>query len=179
MTMNIKRRVRRGFTLIEVLLVMVILVVVSSLAYPSIASMYGNIRLTAGVDMVRGAWAEARAQAIEDGVAYRFAVSQDMMKYKLAPDRDEIWSGGSTTLSDIADTIVKSETFPETVSIDLGTANGETFGEWISVVTFLPDGACDKDTSVKLRSSGARPVLLRVRAMTGHVTTTTLPREDR
>src|SRR5688572_33363402 len=92
------RRTRRpGLTLLEVRLVMAILLLLGAIAYPTLSAMYGDVRVKAAADEVRGAWTEARARAIEDGRAYRFAVEPGTGKFRVAPDQSEFWDrrGGS------------------------------------------------------------------------------------
>ena len=69
-----RRNRRPGFTLIEVLLVMAIILIMAAVAFPTLSAMWGDVRAKAAADQVRAAWTEARARAIEDNRAYRFAV---------------------------------------------------------------------------------------------------------
>ena len=82
---------RRGFTLLEVTLVLAVIVLLAAMAYPSIEAMYASVRLTAAADQVRAAWADARAKAIEDGQPYRFAVMPQGGRYRIAPDGGEFY----------------------------------------------------------------------------------------
>ena len=50
---------RSGYTLLELMLVLAILVVISAIAYPSAEAMFSHLRLSQGSDAVRGAWASA------------------------------------------------------------------------------------------------------------------------
>src|SRR5512142_2745707 len=86
---------RRGFTLLEVMLVMVILVALGALVYPTLSAMYGDVRVKAAADQVRAAWTEARANAIEGGQNYRFAVQPGTGKFRVAPDGPGFWDGSS------------------------------------------------------------------------------------
>ena len=51
---------RRGLTLIEVLLVLAVLVMVAALAVPSISSLLDGQRLRKSGDQIHGEWAKAR-----------------------------------------------------------------------------------------------------------------------
>src|SRR6516164_8495476 len=84
---------RSGFTLFELVLVMVLLVIVGALSYPSLSSMYGGFKVTAAADEVRSAWAQARAHAINEGTPYRFAVVPGKGNYRIAPDVESYWAG--------------------------------------------------------------------------------------
>src|SRR5262245_11888443 len=86
---------RTGFTLLEVLLVMAILVILVSVALPSLTAMYGEGRVRGAADEVRGVWAEARSRSIDNGVPFRFAVGLGGESYRIAPDTNEYWDGSS------------------------------------------------------------------------------------
>src|SRR5262245_40719595 len=84
---------RSGYTLFEVVLVAAVVLILAALAYPSLRGMYGGYRVTAGVDSVRAAWAQARGRAIEEGRPYRFAVEPNGTHFRVAPDHSDYWSG--------------------------------------------------------------------------------------
>ena len=65
---------RRGFTILELVLVMTIMVIVGALAFPSFEAMLTSSNEVAARDMVRASWAEIRARALEENRPYRFAV---------------------------------------------------------------------------------------------------------
>src|SRR5437870_3423008 len=79
-------RRRPGMTLFELVVVMTIIVVLGALASPLIFSaLYSDTRVTGGADTVRARWADCRAQAIEEGRPYRFAVIPNSGKFKIEP----------------------------------------------------------------------------------------------
>src|SRR5690242_4803736 len=84
---------RPAFTLIEMLLVVAVLIALGAVAYPTLSAMYGDVKIKAAADTVRASWTEARAHAIEDGRAYRFAVQPGTGKFRVAPDADGFWDG--------------------------------------------------------------------------------------
>src|SRR5438874_4807621 len=86
---------RSGYTLLELMLVLAIIVVMAAIAYPSATAMYGHLRLSQAADAVRAAWAEARAHAIDEGRPYRFAIIPDQGNYRVAPDSPEFWGSSS------------------------------------------------------------------------------------
>src|SRR3954465_12191015 len=117
---------RRGFTILETMLVLSLIVVVAAIAIPSIDSMYSGVKLTSAADAVRSQWAEARARAAEDGVAYRFSVVPQTGKFKVAPDREDEPTG------DVADApLVHEGELPGGVLFaDASDMNGESDGEY-------------------------------------------------
>ncbi|TMQ33678.1 MAG: hypothetical protein E6K70_11795 [Planctomycetota bacterium] len=46
-------------------------------------------------------------------------------------------------------------------------------GAWMPVVAFLPDGTARDDATVTLVARGCRPVILRIRGLTGVITVKT------
>ena len=162
---------RRGYTLLEVLLVIAILVVLSAVAYPTMSAMYGDVRLKAAADDVRGSWTEARANAIEDGRAYRFSVEPGTGKYRVAPDDPLFWdgSGGGQADEDAAPPHIQEGSLPKGIVFEAGT-DLPVEGNWSTVAVFNPDGTCEHDIEIMLKEDDdSTPVVVRVRAMTGAI----------
>jgi prepilin-type N-terminal cleavage/methylation domain-containing protein len=171
---------RRGFTLLEVTLVLAVMVLLAAMVFPSMEAMYGDVRLSAAADQVRGHWADARTKAIEEGRPYRFATQPDG-QYKIAPDTAEFWTGSSdATAGDSNDPdsppLVIEESLPQGIKFaDESNAGDTDSGPWQTALKFLPDGTASADKTITLQAEGYRPVQLRVRALTGAVTVETLP----
>ena len=172
---------RRGFTILEVLLVVAVMVILAAMAYPSISAMYGDLRVSAAADQVRGRWADARAKAIEEGRPYRFATQPDG-QYKLAPDTADNW-GGSTDANagdandpDIPPLIVE-ESLPQGLKFADESTGGDSgdSGPWQTAIKFLPDGTASADKTITIQAQGYRPVQLKIRALTGAVTAEVMP----
>jgi prepilin-type N-terminal cleavage/methylation domain-containing protein len=170
---------RRGFTLLEVILVMTVIVLLAAMALPSIETMYGDVKVTAAADQIRGRWADARTKAIEEGRPYRFSTQPDG-KFRIAPDAADFWAGGSGTPSDSvaandSDTppLVLEDALPKGITFaDESNSGGDNSdgGPWTTVLKFLPDGTASADKTITLQVDGCRPVQLKVRALTGAVT---------
>lgn len=173
---------RTGYTLLEVILVLAIVVLLASLSFPSLESMYGDVKLNAAADQIRSRWADARTQAIEEGRPYRFAVQTDG-KFRIAPDTTEFWGGGSTGDNatpnetdapplDVEESLPKGVKFSDSGLNNAGDAGDS--GGWITVVRFQPDGTASTDVEIVFESEGSRPLQLKLRGLTGAVTATTL-----
>ena len=67
-------RARGAFTLIELLLVLCLLVIAATMAWPKLTGVVAGQRLRSGADQVRVAWYRARVQAMSKGqiVLFRF-----------------------------------------------------------------------------------------------------------
>jgi prepilin-type N-terminal cleavage/methylation domain-containing protein len=171
------RRPRRGYTLLEVVLVLALLVVLAAMAYPSLDAMYGGYRLTAAVDMVRAGWAAARAHALDEGQAYRFAIIPGSGRFRIAPDSSDYWGdGGAPEPTDPANPpLIQEDSLPKRVlfaDVEFGQGgqgSGDA-GGWMPVATFLPDGTAREDVRITFQAHGGRPLALKLRGMTGIVT---------
>jgi prepilin-type N-terminal cleavage/methylation domain-containing protein len=166
-----RRRRRPGVTLIEMLLVVAILIALAAIAYPTLAAMWGDVKVKGAADGVRAAWTEARAHAIEDGRPYRFAVQPGTGKFKVAPDADGFWDGSQAAPDDGDNPPYTQEgELPNGIQFDV-PADLPSAGGWSTVVVFNPDGGCSQDVEVALKEDDedGPPVVVRVRAMTGAV----------
>jgi len=79
------RQSKRGMTLFEVLLVLILLVVMGSLAKPALEGTLASFRLQRGTDQVLSDWAKVRTRAIEEGQVYQFRFSQNSNEYRVDP----------------------------------------------------------------------------------------------
>jgi prepilin-type N-terminal cleavage/methylation domain-containing protein len=189
---------RRAYTLFELLLVLVILVVMAAIAYPSLDGLYTSFRMTQAADQVRACWADARSQAMNEGRAYRFAVIPNKGNFRIAPDSPDAWGGGGSepaTSDPNYPPLVIEETLPKGVRFSTadswqsaaGDAGGDSSlpagtvgpGSWSEIVTFLPDGTAKEDVEIVFTARGARPLALKLRALTGAVSVRTLQPEGR
>src|SRR2546423_5988455 len=77
---------RRGYSILELLVVMAALIILGAFALPTLFGMRGDTRSKAAADMLKARMNEARSKAMEDGTPYRLAVSGDLRRAPLAPD---------------------------------------------------------------------------------------------
>ena len=179
------RRTRRAYTLLEMLLVLAILVILGALAYPSIDGMYSGVKLRAGADALRAALMQGRSHAIDETRSYRVCVIPGAGSFRVAPDSPEYWggSGGTPTPDDPNNPpYVQEDKLPRGIVFVMGdvgagsaggpSGSGGDSGGWVPVVTFLATGEATADTQVVLQVPGTRPLVVRVRSMTGTVTVT-------
>jgi prepilin-type N-terminal cleavage/methylation domain-containing protein len=187
-----RTRRRSGFTLLEVVLVMAIIIIFAAISYPAIDAMYAGARVEGASDAVRAAWADAAGHAVNEGRAYRFAIVPGKGNLRVAPDGAEFWNGeGGTANADpdnpayiLQSSLPKGMVFPdESGNVPQVAVNDSSLpddnvpvGSWVTWVTFLPDGTAQDDAEVFLQYPGTRPITLRLRALTG--TTTVLRGEE-
>jgi prepilin-type N-terminal cleavage/methylation domain-containing protein len=180
---------RSAFTLFEMVLVLAVLVVLAAVTYPAFDAMYGGYRVTGAADVIRAAWASARAHALDEGRPYRFAVVPGKGNYRIAPDSPEFWTGNGPQQDGPNPAFVLEEALQKVRFVhpdalrDGGTElSGDASlpvgsidpGMWSLVATFMPDGSAREDIEIVLHGRGARPLLLKLRGLTGVVTTKSL-----
>jgi prepilin-type N-terminal cleavage/methylation domain-containing protein len=178
-----RQRRRRGYTLVEITLVLALIVILGAIGYPSIDAMYAGVKVEAATDAVRGAWSEAQAHAINEGRPYRFAVVPGKGNFRVAPDSEEYWGGSTPAYNPDDPAIVNEGTLPTGIPFAMGgsgppAASNDTVlspgsvspGQWVTAAIFLPDGTAQDDVDLPLELAGARPAIVHLRALTGVVT---------
>jgi prepilin-type N-terminal cleavage/methylation domain-containing protein len=180
-----RRRQRRAYTLMEIMLVMAIMVIIVGIGYPSIEALSAGVKVEGASDAVRGAWAEAQARAVNEGRPYRFAVVPGKGNYRVAPDSSDYWGGGTPAADDPDNPpLVLEKSLPKGMVFTLDGAapaadpRGETAlpddgvdpGQWSSTAVFLPDGTAQDDVDITLQLEGVQPITVHLRALTGVVT---------
>jgi len=170
------RSARAGFTLIEMMAVVAVLALLAVILIPSLDAMYGDTRQKGAADQIRGELAAARAWAMEDGVPYRVAVSEDGTKIRRAPEEGFADAAPTTEFSASARCV--EYTFDKvTASVQPGTDGTPVPSEngWVTVAVALADGTCRADRgsnpnfTVVLKDAGQEKPGLQVsiRALTG------------
>jgi prepilin-type N-terminal cleavage/methylation domain-containing protein len=177
---------RAAFTLLEVVLTLAVIVILAALTYPSLEAMYGQSRVTAGADSLKGAMLSARAQAVEEGVAYRVGIVPGKGNIRIAPDQQSYWDGTSAAPAGQGQTsIIVEKTMPKSVIFsDTGTPlqpnddsgknqdSSVSTGEYKTAAVFLPDGTARDDYKVLVCSRSCTPLWVILRSLTGEVSVT-------
>jgi len=79
---------RRGFTLVELLLVLTLIVIVAAMAVPAFLGPIDDYRLLKSADLVRARWAKARNEAMRSGRTMMFRYQVQTGTFEIAP-----WQG--------------------------------------------------------------------------------------
>lgn len=178
---------RSGYTLLELVIVLALLVVLTGIIYPSFDTMYADYKVTAASDMVRAGWATARSHAINESRPYRFSIIPDRGNFRIAPDSSEFWAGGNDAPPSASDpnqpvftqdgTLPREIRFVTIEALQNGAvaAGGESAlpaggvdpNLWVTRAVFLPDGTVAEDIEQPIQGKAARPVIVSLRALTG------------
>ena len=180
---------RRAMTLFEILLVLVLLAVVSSLAAPLLEGGFATIRLRRGADQVLAAWAEARVQSIQTGQTHQFLFQPQSGLFRVEPWQlqQESDAPAEATLA-AADPNTSVQTrwepyeakLPEEIKftegnvLTLDPANVRTVDAlnrsgattWSAPILFFPDGSTSS-ASVLLKNERRLFQRITLRALTG------------
>jgi len=192
------RKPRKGYTLLELMLVAAIGIVIAGIGYPYLSSslsgkdsLAGKPGQLAAIDQIKGRLAEARFHAMEEGRPYRFGVVLGKGNYRFAPDSDDFWGQGGSSASSpgsggkqivVAGALASGVCFCDPESAPSNSSGGQghherTFDEpegvsassYQSLVTFLPDGTVRDDGKIGVKTEGAKLVVVSLKALTGFV----------
>lgn len=154
---------RPGYTLVELVMVMSLLVVGASLAFPVVDSLLRPGKIGAAGDQVRSICADLRGKAMNEGRNYRFSVEDGSNKYRLEPD-------------DVADEkgYEYEGELPEGIQFasdpdSLKGGSSVSGGGWRPVAVFQPDGTTRDDAAVVFGLPREPATVLRIRALTGAI----------
>jgi len=161
---------RAGFTLIESMAVLALLLIIAAVTFPTLRGLKGNSDQKAAADVVRGRIADARGMAMEYGQPYRLAISADGTRIRLAPDTTDFATLPAAEFAGAAVTCLESRLDKCTAGLaadDDGAAPGSD-GEWQTVGTFLPDGTCREVGSIVTVSEvNYPPIRIQLRGVSG------------
>lgn len=166
---------RRGFTLLELVAVLAAIVILGVVLIPTFSGVRGDTNTKAGADLVQTYLAKARAKAIEDGTPYRFAISADGRRIRIAPDTFESLGELPNVSEDDDSTsgpVIREDDLPEGVLAVLVLSDEDYIAQdqsgWKRVATFLPDGTCREDNvELRVEEKGVAPVIIKLRGVTG------------
>ncbi len=188
-------RMRSGFSLFEMVLVLGILALTAALVWPSLETMYGDSQLQNASDTIRSRLIAARSDAMEDGKIYLFRFTPGGANYQIVPydNNDESESPEASKPTSQSGTLPSGLLFFETpteitnrsdTAINLIAKGGlnlprsqsvlsETDPDlpWSDPVVFQPDGTCG-DLTLIIATFEGNYVELNMQSITGIVKVT-------
>jgi prepilin-type N-terminal cleavage/methylation domain-containing protein len=155
---------RGGFTLFELMLVMMIALVALAISIPAIDAMMDDGNVKAARDVVRARLADARGRAMQEGRPYKFSVNYQTNKFRVEPEDPNTVSDTGDAALVVEDELPSKIPFARSANSPASTGGGSD-GYEVEVV-YLPNGTARDDWEVQIGTLG-----LRVRGLTGAVTT--------
>ena len=188
------RRGRRGFTLMEVMLTLAVLVLIGALTWPIVNNSFADRKLRSAADRVRAAWVSARVKAMRTDSVQVFRYTPDGREFRVetrpmteaAVDPSGAPTGETAAVpeglnpegvkGELPETVtfVRSETALDTraAMLDLTPAGDSESGkEWSEPILFYPDGTTSTARLLlqMKKKDGALQIELSLRGLTGIV----------
>src|SRR4029079_17864040 len=191
---RLKRTARRlsrpGFTLFEVILVLVLLVVIGALTVPVLTGSFSRGQIRNASSVVVATWTEARLKAMDSGQPYLFRCQLKGAEFQVL-SLAEFAEGSAPPPSppeedDNVRLRLSKKRLPSGVSFataefapsqQLIAQVGSTEGDWSSPIVFQPDGTCS-DATVLLVNESKKTVRVTLRGITGAVRVGDIGTED-
>lgn len=156
-TANLQLGYRRGFTLLELLLVLAILAVLAGLAIPTFESMISSRRLRQSIEKLQNELLEARVEAMKTGQAQVFRATIHGNSYSLTPwlsgDENRDASAGATVMT--AGGVVETERTPSGSAASSNDVDGTSVKTLDDEVMFLSiDTLVDARNALEIQKSG-------------------------
>ncbi len=161
----------RGFTLIELMLVLALLVVIGALSVAALDGTVTRARLDEGADAVGTAWTDARTKAISTGTRVVFTCQIGGSEYRIAPCNDLAQTEEQMAAECDSGQLPEGVVFRAVQSAQRDTVAAGTSavagmnGDWGSPIVFDPDGT-SYDAVLVLESESGRQVELTLRGLT-------------
>lgn len=167
----VPRSCGRGFTLLEVLVVLALLVIIAALVVPAATSIFSGQQLRNSGDVIRARFADCRVRAIRTGDIYGFFYQPGEGNYWIAPVSTgfQALAGNAvvprqfTLENDVK--FVAGETMHDSRSRAASEELGRNFSEYRPVL-FYPDGT-SQDAVVIIESRRGLRVQVQLRGLTG------------
>jgi prepilin-type N-terminal cleavage/methylation domain-containing protein len=132
MTRRLAGRNSRGFSLVEMLIVVVIIMIMSTVAVLSYGTYRKSAKISGAADRVKALMIQARTRAIGNGAASRFTVDMD---------RAQVWLDEFDRFGNLkAIKVIHPEPLGADIIVQEVKIGGVTFTSGVVSAMFLPDG---------------------------------------
>ncbi|MCI0332372.1 MAG: prepilin-type N-terminal cleavage/methylation domain-containing protein [Planctomycetes bacterium] len=179
-----KHVLRRGLTLVELVLVLALLVVISAISVPLLEGSFSRAALHSGGDLLRGAWATARLAAMQSGATHVFRFEPNGSRFQIvalnalgAPEASDLAPIDPEAEPPATEFVRLSENrLPDGIIFTggnisssaqvLATLPSAAEGPWSQPILFHPNGTTS-DASVLLANSRQAMIRVTLRGLTG------------
>lgn len=177
-------RLRSGYTLIEIMLVVTIIMVIAAMASAPLITSWRDVRLGEEAERVRVLAAGTRMEALDSDQVWQFRFEPGGTRYVRVPVAEETDSSGSPAET-ASRNGKRSGRLPEGMRFSTNSGAGGGLSEnllaglpnagelgqvsWSSPVEFFPDGTATQ-TTFEVLSDLAGSRMIQVRGVTGAVT---------
>jgi prepilin-type N-terminal cleavage/methylation domain-containing protein len=179
-----RRPLKRGLTLVEVILVLTLLVVIGAVSAPLLHGSFSRAGLHAAGDLVRSAWSKARLAAMQTGQAHAFRFEPGGSRFQIVaqnqlalPEISQLEPDSPDAAYDAVDILrISRNRLPDGVVFAAGDVVGSnqllatmpltTESPWSTPIWFQPDGTTS-DASVLLTNDRLAAIRLTLRGLTG------------
>jgi len=180
---------RGGFTLLEMILVVAILVAMFGISWPLMERAYGDLKLKESAEKVRLKMGAARIHAIDSGLSYQFRVESEGHRFLVVPYE-------YATEANLQDGVLEQEDgeLPEGLSFQAvsedasvekidegmlaGFSNKSKLAEanWLAPLIFYPDGSAT-EASFRLVDEKRQYIEVSLRELTARIEVSAVQRE--
>jgi len=156
---------RQGYTLLELVLVMVIVAITAAMAVPVVDGMFTGSQLHVAGDLVKSRLNEMRNRAREEGRPYKLTILDNGHAFRIEPVGD--CAGVPNIQTD--DELPKDIVFRLQDCLAIVNDNGESSSNPTMEVIVEANGTAPSDYEISLGAGNGLPVVVSVRGATGAI----------
>jgi len=160
------QRSKDGFTLIEVLLVMLIVGLITAVAVPSMREMFSDVGIESAARDIATTLRYAHERAILDGKRYRMRLDLDADTYWL--EAQEKRGKAADRLVAVEDNLIQKKVMPTDVGIERVAATVKRRRKGEEYIEFHPDGTSESG-SIYISEKRGRSFLVTVEKLNSRV----------
>ena len=177
-------RLPRGFSILELMLVLALLVAITSVAAPTLFKPLDSYRLKTSAEDVRRVWSRARTRAMRNGKVYAFQCVLQTGNFRLQPlttldgvmesadGATVVMAGDGVENGTLGDRVVFSALVRQhepraELTLSVSTADAmDSAGQWSESILFYPDGT-SSTAQVQIQNHRGRSLVVQLRGIVG------------
>ena len=119
-----KNRSAAGYTLTEIMIVLLIMSLMAGISGPALRAIFPNVALESDVRRLESALLKMQREAVQYGTIYEFAIESQHSRFIILKDGK----------------IIKSQTISSQLTVDMGDTNFEDDADSLRLFLAYPDG---------------------------------------